>query len=176
MGIQAFFGNTIIETSSDSLILSLTPMSDLDSVKQKEKIDLICARNRILAALNEASLKLSDISQRQFLQDKINIIEKFYDEIGGEVERTKAKLSFLSPTKLIEGSIPSTIIASLKPDSKCTKKELSEKEKQKNLRRQIIEASFEKAASEQVKSSLIRLLNELDCQHLAIEHMRFAGA
>jgi hypothetical protein len=161
MGIQAFLGSTIIQKATDFFILSLTPMSDLDPVKQKEKIDLICSRNRILSALNEEIQKLADISQKKLLQDKIKIIVKFYEEIGGEVEGTTAKLSFLSPTKLVEGPIPSSIIASTKPDSKCSQKEILEKEKQKELRDQIIESTYEKTTTKIVSDRLTQLLDKL---------------
>lgn len=175
MGIQAIFGNTIVEKSSDMLILSLTPVSDLTHAKQKEKIDLICARNRILVALNEECKKLSNSSQKNLIEEKITIIKEFFREIGGEVENTTVKLSFYSPAKLVEGPIPSSIIASTKPDSQCSPKEKAEKEKQKELRDQIIEASFAKATSEKVRNHLTRLLIELGSTHPATQQMHFAG-
>ena len=154
MDIQSFFEGTVVEKASDALVLSLTPTDALPPAEQQKKIDLICARNRMIGALKKCS--------KNSLQDKIQVVENFYDEIGGEEEQKTARLSLLSSARFIEGSILGSIIASAKPDRECSPKELAEKEKQKKTRNQIIEAAHKKASSPTVVYRLTKFLERLD--------------
>ncbi len=147
MNIQRLLGNTIVDKASDALVLALTPKKDLNPEKLQDKISLIQARNRVLNALNDASQKIPDAAQKNLLQEKIRLVKEFFYEIGGDIENTTAKLSLLSPTKLIEGSIPSSIIASTKPNQQCSREEMAKKKEDEELRDKIIQAAFQKAVN-----------------------------
>jgi hypothetical protein len=154
MCIQKMLGNTIVAKASDAFILSLTPKNELPTEKQSDKMQLIYARNRVLDALNKASQNLTDKEHAKLLQEKIELIKNFYRNLGGEIEDTTAKLSLLSPTKLIEGPIPSAIIASTKPEEKCKDKELAQKKEDEELRNKIIDATFQKCPSQEITDNL----------------------
>lgn len=159
MCIQKLLGNTIVDKASDALILSLSPKNELPPAQQQDKIQLIYARNRVLNALNEATKKLPETDQKKLLQEKIKLIKNFYYEIGGEIENASMALSLLSPAKLIEGPIPSSIIASTKPDDKCTPSELAKKQEDQKLRDAIISAAKQKAADQKISDHLNCFLN-----------------
>lgn len=140
-----FISSNLIETASNYLVLSLTPTESLSPKEQQEKTDLIGMRNRVLRALTKECQKITDESQKNLLLTAIKTVKEFFLKIGGSAEETIAELSFLSPSKLIEGSIADSIISSTKSDDACSKKELSEKESNKTLRDQMIATALHKA-------------------------------
>lgn len=158
MGIQCVLNGTIIEQASEMLVLSLLPSGSLEPSRQKEKIQNIHARNRVLRALSQTTKKI-DPKTAELIQGKIEIVRKFFETIGGVDENEISELGFFNVLqKSIEGPIPASILLSLKPNEECTSKELREKQDQKELRDQIIQRALEKAKDH---PEVVKLLKEL---------------
>lgn len=135
--------------ASDAIILALTPTKTLSEIKQKEKIANIEARNRVLNELEKQCAKLSDKERAAMLKEKIQCVRDFFDQVGNKDEERKISSLkiFHVLQKSIEGPIPSSILLSSKPNKECTEKEIFEKQKQKELRDEILKLSLEKAES-----------------------------
>jgi len=151
MTIQYLLGNTILHKASTALTLSLTPITNSN---QKEKIELICMRNRIFEQLQKRNSPV--------LNDRVKTIQNFFNELGGDNEKEISPLSSFSLIqKAIESAIANSIIASLKPASQCSQSELKEKQTQEDLKNQILERAKEKA-SPLVRARIESLLGLLD--------------